>query len=285
MKYKKFVLILFNIFLIISVSGCGKDRGTKEKGTATLEEARAEFEEMCTNIIEYTKNADGEKVDKLVKCYPGGWDESTIMSSFKEYIDNGYPDFSYYVIPLDDKGEFYMGGIINSGPDGDQIMKNSWMITISFIDGSCKIDCCDEVLELVDKVYIYPEEMRNAKNEGRYNASMSENDWSFADSKVVVKNSFEMNAYCFWQNEDGSISIGCSIKNGTDELKELDNTYITICFSDGTGMIIDGYEVHVDKSIDANSSENIVVNVPKNNLENDLDGDKEYTCFVQYSSK
>lgn len=282
---KKIVIILTIMLLIISISACGKDKGTKEKGTATLEEARAEFEEMCTNIIEYTKNADGETIDRLVKCYPEGWDECTIMSYFQEYIDNGYPDFSYYVIPLDDKGEFYMGGIINSGSDGDQIMKNSWMITVSFIDGSCKIDCCDEVLELVDKVYIYPEEMKNAENEGRYNASMSENDWSFADSKVVVKNSFEMNAYCLWQNADDSISIGYSIKNGTDELKELDTIYIAICSSDGTGMVLDWYEVHTDKRIEANSSENIVVNVPKNNLENDLDGDKEYTCFVQYSLK
>lgn len=282
---KKIVIILTIMLLIISISACGKDKGTKEKGTATLEEARAEFEEMCTNIIAYTKNADGETIDRLVKCYPEGWDECTIMSYFQEYIDNGYPDFSYYVIPLDDKGEFYMGGIINSGSDGDQIMKNSWMITVSFIDGSCKIDCCDEVLELVDKVYIYPEEMKNAENEGRYNASMSENDWSFADSKVVVKNSFEMNAYCLWQNADDSISIGYSIKNGTDELKELDTIYITICSSDGTGMVLDWYEVHTDKRIEANSSENIVVNVPKNNLENDLDGDKEYTCFVQYSLK
>lgn len=61
MKYKKIVLILFTILLNISISGCGKDKGTKEKGTATLEEARAEFEEMCTNIIEYTKNADAKK--------------------------------------------------------------------------------------------------------------------------------------------------------------------------------------------------------------------------------
>ena len=74
---KRGLSVALLVLLVLSVSACGN-----QNGSASVDEARAAFEKMCTELLEYTKAADGENVDKYVACYPEGWDEGTIMGCF-----------------------------------------------------------------------------------------------------------------------------------------------------------------------------------------------------------
>lgn len=289
MQEKSIMEIIGRVVLLIvltcMLAGCDNQINTMQNGTATIDEARIEFEEMCTNIMEYAKNADGEAVDKYVKSYPEGWDESTVMGIFHDYNESGYPDFSYYIVPIDDKGKYYVGGIINSISLSDgKHQQTGWMVPVSFVDGSCKIDYSEKAIQLLDNVYVYPEEMRAAENDGRYTAYFSSDDLSFADTNAVIKNTFQMKVYCIWQNEDGSISLGCSIKNGTYKEVKLGQVFITVVDNDGSAVVLNQYEAKIDECVSAQSAEHTVISVGKEYLESDPDNNLSYVCFIQHDA-
>lgn len=281
---KKAKVVVLILCLLLTVTGCEKN-DSSNRGYASSDEAKIEFEKMCVNLMEYAKNADGEKVDKLVKCYPEDWDECTVMSIFNDYNINGYSDYLYYVIPLDDKGEYYLGGIINSSTKDGQVEQNSYLLTISFLDGCCKIDCCDKAAELASKVNIYPDGMKDAESNGKLSERMSESDLSFAVLDAVIANAYKAIIYCMWQNEDDSLSIGVSFKNGTEIEKSVGDIYITVVALDGTGTILEGYEEHINKSVEVNSTTNIIVNIPADSLKKEIDLEKQYAVFIQHSQE
>lgn len=264
------------------VTSCGNNGSSSKHGYAGVDEAKVEFEKMCISLMEYAKNADGEKVDKLVKCYPNGFDECTYMSIFDDYNINGFPDYLYYVIPLDDKGEYYLGGIINYSSNNNQTEMSSYLLTISFLDGCCKIDCCSEAAELASQANLYPDGMKDAESNGRLSIRLNENDLSFAAENAVIDNIFSANTYCIWQNEDGSLDVAVSFKNGTDEIRNIENTTITVFTNDGDEVVV--HEEHVNTLIDAKTTINHIAHISAESLNIEIDSDKDYIVFVQYDN-
>lgn len=279
----KVSIFLLVICLTFIVTSCGKNGDSSNRGHASVDEARVEFEEMCMNLMEYAKNADGEKVDQLVKCYPDGFDECTYMSIFDDYNINGFPEYLFYVVPLDDKGEYYIGGIINYSTHDDQFEMSSYLLTISFLDGCCKIDCCSEVAELASQPDIYPAGMKDAEENGRFSGRLNENDLSFADENAVINNIFLASTYCIWQNEDGSLDVAVSFKNGTDGIKNVKNMTVSMFTYEGDEIVI--HDEYVNTSIDAKSTMDYIVHISAESLNMEVNPEIDYTVFVQYDNE
>lgn len=276
-------VLLLVVCLMSIVTSCGNNDSSSKRGYADAQEAKVEFEKMCIDLMEYSKNADGEKVDKLVKCYPDGFDECTFMSIFNDYNINGFPDYLYYVIPLDDKGEYYLGGINNYSTENDQTEMTSYLLTISFLDGCCKIDCCSEAEELAIQADIYPDGMKDAESNGRLSRRINENDLSFAAENAVIDNIFSAGTYCIWQNEDGSLDVGVSFKNGTDEVRNFKNATITLLTYDGDEVFV--HEEYVNALIDAKTTMNHIAHISAESLNIEIDPEADYTVFMQYDNE
>lgn len=281
---KTFITIFACLIAILTLmlTACGDDNSSG-RGYAGVDEAKIEFKEMCISLMEYAKNADGEKVDRLVKCYPDGFDECTYMSIFDDYNNNGFPDYLYYVIPLDDKGEYYFGGIINYSTNNNGTEMTSYLLIISFLDGCCKIDCCSEAEELASQANIYPDGMKDAESNGRLSRRLNESDLSFAAENAVIDNIFIANTYCIWQNEDGSLDVAISFKNGKDEKRNIKNVTITVVTNDGDEVVV--HEEYVNTLIDDKTTMNHIAHISAESLKIEMDPEIDYIVFIQYDNE
>lgn len=281
---KTFITIFACLIAILTLmlTACG-GHSSSERGYAGVDEAKVEFEKMCISLMEYAKNVDGEKVDRLVKCYPDGFDECTYMSIFDDYNNNGFSDYLYYVIPLDDKGEYYFGGIINYSTNNNGTEMTSYLLTISFLDGCCKIDCCSEAAELASNANIYPDGMKDAESNGRLARRLNESNLSFAAENAFIDDIYIANTYCIWQNKDGSLDVAVSFKNGTNEIRNIKNVTITVVTKDGDEVVV--HEEYVNALIEAKTTMNHIAHISAESLNIEIDTEIDYMVFIQYENE
>lgn len=129
----------------------------------------------------------------------------------------------------------YVGGIINyiTSSEGDSYsyMEANYIYAFQKDENGNYVD-----VPIDDSVYegTYPEEARNAKNNGQefvdfsnpnYEKSEKDvtpsSDYSWVDNTVVLSNCMSVNIYLAWKNGDGTVSFLVNMKNGTDSIKEF----------------------------------------------------------------
>lgn len=197
-----------------------------EKKVATEVQAEEKFKEMCEAGFNYTKNQDIEGMKTLIR---GADDELAriYINEFNFYLEKNYPDFQYFLVVSNngDASNYFAGQILSSLTTVNGSDTNSmWVcgtLVFSYIDGEWKFDSSDEAQKDLDVLSLSPEKMQKAYNEGRNNAIFDSNDYTWVNEDITIPGQVDARIYSAWQNEDGTVGVLVSIKNGKNVIAKV----------------------------------------------------------------
>lgn len=237
----------------------------EEEALATNEQAKQAGQTLYEKARGYAEAGDEAGFSSLYI----NTDQDTITTDYnscKEWINDGYPDYQYYTVCGD--GQYFYVGIMNSLTTGTapdtRSMWNNGASTISYKDGEWKFDMSEEASAIINEkvMEVYPKGLLDAANNGR-NATSFERDFSWVDSKVTVLGAFDARVYYAWQEEDGSVNVCVSVRNGTDGIQAVKNMAVTLT-DENLGEIIN--ESYAGESIAPHTSKFYTINIPAENI-------------------
>lgn len=223
-------------------------------------EAKIAFQELFEQACEYTQNQDKEGVDSLYRSY-GDSDVEFEMSCFNDFIHSGYPDFQYYTVVGD--GKYFMCEVLNSITTGEVPNADSMWLTqymyVSYLDGEWKFDYSKQVTDAVDKLLKdeYPTDLIDAMEKNRNWMVFETADHSWTDTDITILGNVDCRIFSAWQNEDGSVSVLVSIRNGTDNIVHVSDVTVyledseigEIVYATGEGETIAPHKADVSEYI------------------------------------
>lgn len=260
--------------ILLLLTGCtqvprGVDRETATQG----------FQTMAQSMIRYAADADGEAAITLIRQPAEGWDETAYMGAYNDYNLYGYSDYLFYTVPLDDRGVYWLGGIVNYGTEGEQTLSSYLLQPVSFTDGLCRIDESPKALELAAMPELYPQGMKDAMAAGRFFRKLNPSDLSFAVENFVIPGCYKADAYCLWQNTDGSLEAAVSLKNGTDAPRPVESITLSVFGSMGEEVLVCTDAAGI--TLDAGTSLNRILHIAPEQLTQELDPEAHYAVMIQ----
>lgn len=204
-----------------------------QENTLSSEQAAELFTDLVDQSLRYVKSGDKDGFATLFV----NTDDETIANKFSVYqdrLDNveRLPDQQYYV-PLVNKNSF-VGCAVWSLTTGTypntKFSSNYFWETCSIINGECKYDCSEATAEAIDEILLplYPAEAMEANSQGRNVASFCGSDFSWLDSSIVIPGCLKADVMFAWQNADGSVGLFVNVKNGTDEIINLNKISVKL---------------------------------------------------------
>lgn len=247
-KIRSISIVLLGVLLLtVCLSGCGKSNTTNdseekngnvsEDASMSMDEATDEFQSLFETAIKYVEKGDKNSFSKL---YKNADEFSEVIdsdyASLAEYVEGEYTDTSYNVIVGDGiyYGGFVMGSITSGIYPNVRTMSATYLCSFSFENGKCLFDFSKEAIAVTNEAIldIYPSEFREAYNAGRnatvFGGKNGGADYSWVGEKMTIPGSLSSNVYLAWQNEDGSVSFMLNTKNGTDEIRAVMGTEVTM---------------------------------------------------------
>ena len=203
------------------------------------------------------------------------------IENYKEYLiskntNNGnFPYANTVSYEISRTEDTYVGGMINyiTTTEGDSYsyMEANYIYAFQKDENGNYID-----VSIDNSVYegIYPEEARNAKNNGQefvdfsnpdYEKSEKDTtpslDYSWVDNSVVLSDCLSVNIYLAWKNGDGTISFLVNLKNGTDSIQEFGGINASIENDEKIIATFTSDDMN-DTFVEPNKSLNTIVTVP-----------------------
>lgn len=241
------------------------------------------FKELFHNLLTYA--SAGKKDEFSALCRISADDTSSIdkqYNKFQEYAQNQYDDYSYGVIVGD--GTYFYCEVLNSiysgtYPGTKYIYKIANRV-VSYVDNSWKLDLTSEADTKISSVLvdIIPQQYFSAFDAGRNVADMTNNDYSWACTNLVINGVLDCRIYLAWQNEDASVSYLVNIKNGTSDIRSISNIKITFASTDLNTTIAEG-TYNIEQFLAPDTSANYIITVPASEI---MTGDSPWGA-VTYS--
>lgn len=245
MKKGKLFVLLLVLVMAFSLAGCGSSQTDSQasadvseetadtsydaeetqeseadkEDTDLSEEALAAAQELYTNLKAYA-GTDSEAFAALYR----DTSEDVIQSDYEaEWPSEANSDKQNYVI-INSSGNYYAVGVSDyavSGtyPDSSVTYTNSTLL-LSQEEGEWCLDYSDACRTAVNENFnsaVYPNEMVEAAEAGRSTTIFDESNYMYLDSLSTYEGALYKTVKFAWQNEDGSVTIGVWVANGTDE--------------------------------------------------------------------
>ena len=301
MRKRFAVIMMMATITAATLSGCGgsgnsnpntSDQTTEVASTTTAEapvqisaeDADSGFAKLYKKTMAYVESGDRDGFATLFR----NTDPEAISQSFDGWAkvrDDDYPDQQHHIILT--KDNYAVAEQFNSLTTGTipntKSMWDSNYFVISYEDGLWKYDDSDEANSACkdEIVKIYPKEMTDAANAGR-NSYMLENDFTWAAPDFVIPGCIDGRAYLAWQNEDGSVDMYVNIKNGSDEIQQINQMNLELK-DDKLGQIL-STTVNGTDMLKPHSSANYTIHVEADDVKTGTDtwGTVNASCNYQY---
>lgn len=241
-----------------------------EETQVTAEDAKAAFQDLIEQALDCVQQDDK---DSLLALYTENTTEENIdnlYGNIKNVNVDKYPDKQYFVYGGND--EMYMCEAFYSVTAGTLPNTDSETMSLSsglrYTEDGWKLDASEETqTEMVEILKnIYPEQFKNAMDNGRNIATFEYGEYSWVKNNIVIPGAVDGKVYAVWQNEDGSVTFMINVKNGSDEAQYIKNISFSL-ENESLGTIAEGE--HEGDIISPNKSKNYVFTVDASKVNTD----------------
>lgn len=236
--------------------------GDNTNGDITNEQAEEQFKRLTDQAINFCRNGNYDAFAALFRNTDNNTIEDTYQM-FQQIIDSGFPDYDYTV--CGGNGTYFYGYLQTNLTSGYYPHCNTMQCYLqypfSYMSGEWKLDHSEDAQIAVTEELMnneYPEEFRNACDAGR-NAIHDDQFPTSLNGGIVIPGNLEAGTYFIWQNEDGSVGLVITVKNGTADIRHVSS--VSVALSDNPIGTIFDTTFYIDRNIAPGKVENYTFTV------------------------
>lgn len=227
---RKLWLLIICVSLILV--GCGGDNEKREDVIVIEGNDVATEDNIERGLKKFSEkalmNVEDENIAAFKELFSDEVEESMIddlYQFFSKILSGGYNDMDYLYLISDE--DIQICQIIASGCSGiypnTHVQYCSYGLCLGFIENEWKVVPAGDQQKVLE---LLPVEAQDAFINGRDFVTF--NNYSWLEEDCVYNGALDCTVYAAWENKDGSVSVLVNFKNGTDEVRTVTETQISL---------------------------------------------------------